>query len=318
MKIHLESSTTRLSGSFTSFLLLFALASLVMAVALACGGGSLSDNPLELILDDVRGVVVLDFEQIRAGGAPDQAADSLERAWNTELDPLGILVEDITMGVLSESKDGDLLILGGNFDFGKIRNGLEEYDYEDREYRGQQLWEAEGDPLEMQEGDTEVEAVALLEGRASLVLGSSDGVKDVLMALERGSGLLLDDEEGGMAQVLKGAGSSWLTVAFDKCLVPDVSGCRGAGLFFGSGDGSEVDGRLVFIFRDEEAANSALDAFDEGLEDEMAVEMELKGVSLDGEFVIVPLSMDEKVFITELLGLPLNPNPPKDGLGDSP
>ena len=144
-----------------------------MAVALACGGGSLSDNPLELILDDVRGVVVLDFEQIRAGGAPDQAADSLERAWNTELDPLGILVENITMGVLSESKDGDLLILGGNFDFGKIRNGLEEYDYEDREYRGQQLWEAEGDPLEMQEGDTEVEAVALLEGRASLVLGSS-------------------------------------------------------------------------------------------------------------------------------------------------
>ena len=85
MKIHLESSTTRLSGSFTSFLLLFALASLVMAVALACGGGSPSDNPLELILDDVRGVVVLDFEQIRAGGAPDQAADSLESAWNTEL-----------------------------------------------------------------------------------------------------------------------------------------------------------------------------------------------------------------------------------------
>ena len=88
MKIHLESSTTRLSGSFTSFLLLFALTSLVMAVALACGGGSPSDNPLELILDDVRGVVVLDFEQIRAGGAPDQAADSLESAWNTELDPL--------------------------------------------------------------------------------------------------------------------------------------------------------------------------------------------------------------------------------------
>ena len=48
-----------------------------------------------------------------------------------------------------------------------------------------------------------------------------------------------------------------------------------------------------------------MDAFNEGLENEMAVEMELKGVSLDGEFVIVPLSMDEKVFITELLGLPL-------------
>ena len=108
-----------------------------------------------------------------------------------------------------------------------------------------------------------------------------------------------------VAAGIVGNANLMLTVAFDKCLVPDVSGCRGAGLFFGSGDGSEVDGRLVFIFRDEEAANSALDAFNEGLENEMAVEMELKGVSLDGEFVIVPLSMDEKVFITELLGLPL-------------
>ena len=305
MKNHLESSIARLSGSFTSFLLLFALASLVMAVALACGRGSPSDNPLELILDNVRGVVVVDFEQIRAGGAPDQAADSLESAWNTELAPLGIIVEEITMGVLSANKEDDLLILGGNFDFGKIRNGLKDHDYKDREYWGQELWEAEGDPLEMQEGDTEAEAVALLEERASLFLGSSDDVKDILWALEHSSGLLLDDEKDVIVQVLKGAGSSWLTVAYHKCPVPDVRGCRGAGLFFGSGDGSEVDGRFVFMFRDEDAADSALDTIDEGVEDEMSVETELKGVSLDGEIVTVRLSMDEKVFITELMGLPL-------------
>ncbi len=157
------------------------------------------------------------MENLLSRDAPDGLADGLEDSWEDRLDDIGVSIDDVDTLVQATGDDGSLVILAGEFDFEQIKDELDDADYDDDEDQGSEMWT---------KGQLWVSAVAILEGRGEVVLGSVEAVEGVLKSLNRGSGSLLRDDDNDVRMALEKPGQGWYVVASEGCSGADVRGCE--------------------------------------------------------------------------------------------
>ena len=277
MKIAQGAHKTRLHLPLAALAILAACLLLVTA----CGGGdSLPSGPLGLVPDDSSSVTVMDVEQILKGDGPDAIVDRLEDL-EDDVDVIGVDVNDLTTLVYANR----LLIMEGDIDFEEVRDELDDADYDDDRYQGHEFWE---------QGRLWVESAALLEDRNQIVIGDVDAVKDVLKALNRGSGSLLDDADSDLGRALKRAGGGWVVSARKECRSYDVRGCNAIGTAIHKGDEDYVvQFTAAYLFRNERTAESEMGDLEDEIDDSLSRDFDIEEVRQDGEFVIVTISVDE-------------------------
>ena len=266
-------------------MLLIAAVAVVVAVVLIMRGGSLPGGPLGLVPDDASWVQVVDVERFLAGDAPGDAADDFEDEWEDRLDDIGVSLDDLDTLVQAQGDDGTVLVFGGDLDFDQIRDELDDARYDDDDYQGYEVWD---------DGNLWVEAVALLDGRGEVVIGSTDAVEGVLKALSRGSGSLFQDDDNDLRRVLERAGQGWVLFALEGCQGAGVRGCEAVGAAVSEGSESYlVETTFAYLFRNERTAESELEDLEDYLDDEFSRDVDIEEVKTDGEFVIVTVSVDE-------------------------
>ena len=251
----------------------------------ACGAGPAAGigGLLELVPDTALEVEVFDVQEILSGDAPAGLERSLEGSLDLEeIEESGILMADVDMVVLADTNSGgELLFLEGGFDFGDVRDVLDEAGREDEDYRGYELWE--GDP-----------ALALIEDDGYIIMGDSGEVKDVLKSLSRDQGFLLQDDEDPLKRVMDRAGTGLVAWSNRDCGAIDLSGCEATGVAASAGDKFVVEMVHAYVFSSERAADGAvrnIDDFYEARGD--GVDSLVYEVYSDGEFVVVEATADE-------------------------
>ncbi len=265
--------------------LLVAAVAVVVVVVLIMRGGSLPGGPLGLVPDDASWVQVVDVERLLTGDAPGDSADDFEDEWEDRLDDIGVSLDDLKTLVQAQGDDGTVLVFGGDLDFEQIRDELDDARYDDDDYQGYEIWD---------DGDLWVEAAALLDGRGEVVIGSTDAVEDVLKALSRSSGSLLQDDDNDLRRVLERVGQGWLVFALEGCQGAGVRGCEAVGASVSEGSESYlVETTFAYLFRNERTAESELEDLEDYLDDELSRDVDIEEVKTDGEFVIVTVSVDE-------------------------
>ena len=265
--------------------LLIAAVAVVVVVVLIMRGGSLPGGPLGLVPDDASWVQVVDVERFLAGDAPGDSADDFEDEWEDRLDDIGVSLNDLKTLVQAQGDDGTVLVLDGDLDFEQIRDELDDARYNDDDYQGYEVWD---------DGDLWVEAAALLDGRGEVVIGSTDAVEDVLKALSRNSGSLLQDDDNDLRRALERAGQGWVVFALEGCQGVGVRGCEAVGAAVSEGSESYlVETTLAYLFRNERTAESELEDLEDYLDDEFPRDVDIEEVKTDGVFVIVTVSVDE-------------------------
>ena len=272
-------------GGVGGVLLIAAVAVVVVVVLIMRGGGSLPSGPLGLVPDDASWLRVVDVERFLAGDAPDDSADDFGDEWEDRLDDIGVSLDDLDTLVQAQGDDGTVLVFGGDLDFEQIRDELDDARYDDDDYQGYEVWD---------DGNLWVEAAALLDGRGEVVIGSTDAVEDVLKALSRGSGSLLQDDDNDLRRVLERVGQGWLVFALEGCQGAGVRGCEAVGAAVSEGSESYlVETTFAYLFRNERTAESELEDLEDYLDDEFSRDVDIEEVKTDGVFVIVTVSVDE-------------------------
>ena len=284
------------------------IASLIAAIAgQACGGdegGALSTGSLGLVPDDFYGVTVVNVEQILRGDVPRQLEDQLEDQWEDELEQIGVSIDDLTTLVIAYGEDGRLIVLEGEIDFEDVRDELDDADYDDDRYQGFEVWEEGRQFVEMDV--VLVEMAALLEERGEergqMVIGNAEAVEDALKTLNRGSGSLLDDAASDLGRVLGVAGEGWVVFGREGCDVYEVRGCLASGTAFHRGDADYlVELTAAFLFRNERTAESEMEDLEDEIDDGLSRDFDIEEVRLEGEFVIMTISVDEDDWDTPFL-----------------
>ena len=261
--------------------------SLLVVTAQACEGTSDRDGALGLVPDDASHVNVADVQLILSE-APDGLKDPYEDDLEDDLDRnYGISIDDVNT-LVNAWLDGEKLnVLEGDFDFERIRDELDDNDYDDDQYAGHEIWEVENEV-------GYVHSVALIESDGQVVIGGEDTVRSVLKALNRGSGFLLDSADNNVVRALNKAGHGWETVGREECRLPEVRGCQALGVSKGWGEEDDlVEVTYAYLFRNERTAESEMDDIEDFLDDELQRRMDIEDVRVDGEFVVVTITFDE-------------------------
>ena len=256
------------------------LSLLVMSTSAACD--SSPGGALGLVPDDVSYIAVVDVESILAGDFPPDAEDSLEDAWE-DLEELGIYLDDIATIVLSSGDKGSFVVVEGDFNSDDIRDGMDDGEYEDDEYRGYELWTG-GYGME--------EWVVLLEDDGYLLMGREDVIRDMLRTLDRGTGFLFDEDDTDLVLAYMRAGDGWIVSAEESCDLPrDVRGCEAMGAAVSRAEEPwMVNLTIAVLFRNERTAESEM----RDVEDYLADDLDVEDVAVDGRFVVISAIMDEE------------------------
>ncbi len=267
-----------------------ALAAVVVVVVVVAlllagggGGGTLPAGPLGLVSDDASWVQVVDV-QLLLGEGPDDYVDGFEDAWEDRLDDIEISLDDLNTLVQAWGEEWNVTVFDGEFDFEQVRDELDDARYDDDSYRGYEIWS---------DGELWVDAIALLDERGEVVIGNADDVEDVLQALSRSSGSLLQDDGNDLLQALERAGQGWLVAASDGCADAYARRCEALGA--AASRGSEryvVETTLAYLFRDDRSAESGMDDLEDYLDDRFPRHVDIEEVRSDGAFVIVTTSTD--------------------------
>ena len=257
------------------------LCALTAAVLAGCGGSSSAD-PLDMLLDDTILAYHYDVEAIAAGEAGDTIADRFEDYWDSSFGSIGILMEEtksLTSG--GRAQDG-YTILRGEFDFDYIRDDLSDQDYDDDDYRDQELWTG---------GSSRgLSSVALIEDDGVVLAGADDAVREILRNLSDGRSA----SDGDMAETLRAidrAGEGWLRVGASEC-ANELRGCEAVGRSLAVGGAYEFQDTMAVLFRNERAAESQLDEVEALAEDRDDGTIP-ESVEVHGEFVVAEGSIDE-------------------------
>ena len=273
------------SGVFKSTRRLLTVFSLTLFLGIAsasCGGGA--GGALEMVPDNADRLQIVHIDQLWQDG-PDYLRDLMEDEFEDTVEDVGVSLNDVSQMVVVQGEDGPLIIMEGQLDFDRIRDDLDDADYEDDEHQGYETWE---------DTSRNIEWVALIANDRQVMIGDEDAVRGALSVMERGSGSLLDDRGNDLTRALERAGDGWAVVSQISCRLTSVSGCRALAYAMSQGEEAYLlELRFVFLFRNERSADSALDDVEDELEDDLPRGMDIEDVRLDGEFIIVTISIDE-------------------------
>ena len=194
----------------------------------------------ELIPDGADMAVIFDVSDWLDGDVP-QSLQSEFEDWADYLLEGNIDLDDVDMLIVV---DDGLLLAEGDFDFDDIRDNLEDRGYDESTYSGFETWD---------------EWVALIEDEQYVILGFVPGVvEDLLQSLDQGRGLLANERDSDLAQLLDEVGAGSMTLMVNDCDAR-FRGCNALGTTFSSWDedAGELDARLAYVFRDSESAEDA-------------------------------------------------------------
>ena len=268
---------------------------IVASLSAGCGWSS-PGGAMALIPDYASRIAIWDVKGILGGDFPPEIAARIEREWEANLKDIGISLQDIETVIVVTSNRGDLRILEGNFDFAQIRDALGDEGYEYEEYLEYKLWS------HMWWG-----AAAPLEKEGNVLVGSEWAVKYLLDSLSSGSGFLFDEDDTDLGRALKTVGDGWIVTAAKGCGVRMIPGCEYAGIeavgiAMSEGRGSEmINFKMAFLFDSEPTAKSKSDRREvedllkDEFRDEIPREAGIREVDVDGQFVVVSATADEKV-----------------------
>ena len=259
-------------------LLLLTAASLLAVAPQACGGSVSPDSALGLVPEDVETVTVMDVQRFLRETPTDVDKDGSDMFVD-----IGVSFNDLTTMVDTWVDLDTLYVLEGRLDFERVRDVLDESDYERRPVRGYEVWENASRLF--------FESVALIEERDQAVVGGVDAVASALEALDR-SRSLRDDADNALTRALKRAGSGRYVHGEEECGIREVRGCRAVGIAIATGSEYPVEITFAFLFRSERTAESAVDAVEDYLYDEFPQEVDIEEVQIDGEFVVATVTSD--------------------------
>ena len=272
--------------------------SLLLVTSVSAGCNSSSGGALTLIPDYALRAIIWDVNGIMTGDLPPATAGHIEREWEVNLEDTGISLDDIETIIVVPSRNGDLRILEGNFDFAQIRDDLgDEEGYEYEEYLGYKLWT-----------HTWWGTAALLDKGGYVLMGSEAAVKYVLDSLSRGSGSLLDldKDDTDLRRALKRVGNGWIVTAARGCGVRHIPGCeyRGVesvGIAISRGKEAEmINFKMAFLFDSESTAKSKSERREvqkflrDEFYDELPRGVDIENVIVDGEFVVITATVDRE------------------------
>ena len=223
---------------------LFILLAACIATTVACGliGGSAPEGPTGLIPDSAREVVLVDVSQA-AVNRTDLPADLEGQVSSLEI--YGDVRRQATLSLAS----GNVTITGGDFDLADIRRDLREAGYSSTVYRGFDLWQSS-------DGRT---ASALLAEDSFLISGDYKAVIDVLRDVNRGSGLLHNDDDGELKRAIDLTGEGLVTTVSTNCRLNINDGCIAAAWAFSRGEERRtvIEGTAALMFNSPTAAAGA-------------------------------------------------------------
>ena len=223
---------------------LFILLAACITATAACGliGGSGPEGPAGLVPDSAREVVLVDVSEA-ALNRTDLPADLESQV--SSLENYGDVRRQATLSLAS----GSVMVTGGDFDLEDIRADLRESGYSSTVYRGFDLWRSSN-------GRT---ASALLADDGFLISGDYESVIDVLRDVNRGSGLLHNDDDGELKRATDLAGEGLVMTASTNCRLNINDGCIAAAWAFSRSDERRtvIEGTAALMFNNPRAAAGA-------------------------------------------------------------
>lgn len=223
---------------------LFLLLLTAVAGTLACGiiGRSSPEGPEGLVPDSARELVIVDVSEA-ALSRTDLPADMEMQV--SALENYGDVRRQATIILAS----GHVLITSGDFDFQDIQDDLSDAGYATSEVRSQTFTTSN-------DGS---QSSALLADDGYLISGDTGAVADVLRDVSRDSGLLWNDSDGDLKQVLDAVGAGIVKTVSLDCRIENTSGCVAAAWAFSRGEERRtvIEGTAAFRFTDASAASGA-------------------------------------------------------------
>ena len=276
--------------------ILFALLPLALAAQAACGGGGASapGDPTELILEAATYVNIVDMKSLLEStpfpafpsGSDDvpDAQDAWRDLWDDsdyafETNP-DIVTALITVQVYYDFETIPYTIINGEFDFDSIKNELEDEGFEEDSYHNQTIWEKDNG-----------KSVALFEDVNTYVYGNSDTIREVLNAIDRGTGFIAADSD--MKRAMDAAGDGLIRNATEDCDVIFIVGYRGD-TFKGcnvyaeavtGGDYDETKMTMAFVFRSERRAESGMEFLEDLIEGSDGIDTDIDEIEVSGNVV---------------------------------
>ena len=274
----------------------------VMLVMGGCGDGpSIPDRAIGLVPDGWDEIAVIDVQGLLGGDAPPAFRDQLAGQWASQMDDIGVSLDDLSTVVVAVMRPGpDPLILSGNFDFERVRAELFDWGLDEEEYRGFELWEGGGLSW--------AASVAVLEDGGHLVVGTDEGGAPprVLRGLSAGTGLTFHDEDSPVHDLMERAGDAWYVgiTADESCGGVDVQDCETVAWTTDRGDGDDMIVRWTYVFTDEREAGSAVEYL-EGRFDGID-RLTVSEVSQDGRHITVTGAIDQEDWEVAAFSWPAN------------
>ena len=252
----------------------------LLAVAIAgvgCGGegGGAADitNMMKNVPDDATYFYFMDAKSMRA----DDDLIGLYASWEDDStymsETYNITWDDVNS--LTQCGD-DTTLLEGNFDLDKVRSKLEDGDYTKGKYGDVELWES--DYL----------WVALMDDL--IITGSEEAVKDCIGVIKDEKDSLADNRD---VKVVMDRLPSGILTGYDTD--EEYKDLVASGLSIQKKSKDTVKGTAVYKFKDENAAENAIEAIKGDLEENKSKNIDIKQ---DGEFVIATAETDMNELFT--------------------
>ena len=277
---------------------------MIVSIVLWALGGFFSGNPEDYILDDAELVYLTDYERIlEASQLPAMLLEGYEDVrdyqdhlyfdWEDRMESVGTDPDDVevVLAVFITGQGFGYRIVSGDFDFGSIRDWLDERGFHPDSYRDMERWR-------YRDGFS----VSLFENRGLYLYGVDEPVRDALRALDRGSGLM--DGESDFRKAMELSGDGYVGQVNSNCggsgvfgdlglIFEEAGGCAAVSFSLMGGDQDDSEVMVGVAFRSERRADSEGGLLKGYLERSRTLDVDVEESSLHGEVVRFDLTIYE-------------------------
>jgi PKD repeat protein len=234
---------------------------------------AVSADAMATIKDLPQGPGLFIFTDVTALRADDDfvvACSNYDAQLEIDCGALGISLDD----VYSRTKSESLSILDGHFNLDDVRDYLEDFSYQNAEYKGVETWVSET-------ANEDMVAVALLGGSCIILADSSGSLEDCIDAIKGDTDSLGDDEYVSDAMDRLPAGIR-VVVSTDE----HFEGCRAYATSVAKKDSNTALYTSFVLFDDEDSASGAMEAIEDEFQGDLDYYDNVE-VTQDGSCVVV-------------------------------